>query len=134
MDDIHPPPCLSNALRNLFTHLLFSCFVCCCVVVVVLLLLCCCCCCCCCVVVVVLLIQRDNSIILLENECSELKKKVGHYESQLEAYVSSSESAVVSRLHSEVSDVEHRVQSRNLEIQILERHVCGYICVQCNMK
>lgn len=48
---------------------------------------------------------------------------MSHVESQLRAYEKSSENEVVDRLHHEVADVEQRVRSRNLEIQILERRV-----------
>lgn len=58
-----------------------------------------------------------------ENKCSLLEKKVSHLESQLKGYEKASEDTVVNRLHYEVADVEQRVQSRNLEIQILERRV-----------
>ena len=62
-------------------------------------------------------------VMELENVASDLREKIGHLESQLAAYENQSENVVVSRLHSEVVDVERRVQSRNVEIQILERRV-----------
>jgi polyhydroxyalkanoate synthesis regulator phasin len=54
-----------------------------------------------------------------------LEEKAHHFESQLKAYESSSENEVVDRLHQEVADIEQRVKTRNLEIQILERRVSG---------
>jgi len=59
----------------------------------------------------------------IENLANDLREKIGHLESQLAAYEDQSEDKVVSRLHSEVVDVERRVQSRNVEIHILERRV-----------
>lgn len=65
-----------------------------------------------------------------ENKYCVLEKKAHHLESQLRAYESASENEVVNKLHSEVADVEQRVKSRNLEIQILERRVsCPRFCI-----
>lgn len=64
-----------------------------------------------------------------ENRYRILEKKAHHLESQLHAYENSSENEVVNRLHHEVADVEQRVKSRNLEIQILERRVCLAVSV-----
>lgn len=68
-------------------------------------------------------LQKEKCIIDEENKYTALEKKAHHCESQLKAYESSSESEVVDRLHYEVADVEQRVKSRNLEIQIFERRV-----------
>ena len=68
-------------------------------------------------------IQKEKCIIDEENRYTVLEKKAHHFESQLRAYEDSSENEVVNRLHHEVADVEQRIKSRNLEIQILERRV-----------
>lgn len=68
-------------------------------------------------------LQKEKCIIDEENKYSALEKKARHIESQVKAYENSSENEVVNRLHYEVADVEQRVKSRNLEIQILERRV-----------
>lgn len=68
-------------------------------------------------------LQKERCIINEENKSIAWERKAHHFESQLHAYETSSENEVVSRLHNEIADVEQRVKSRNVEIQILERRV-----------